>query len=78
MPHWIDELAEKLLQYLESHFDKISEPIILNGGLSVSGLQHVGRLRGEITLNSALRYALEERGYKVKQFLTLYTQDEWK
>ena len=78
MQHWIDELAEKLLQYLESHFDKISEPIILNGGLSVSGLQHVGRLRGEITLNSALRYALEERGYKVKQFLTLYTQDEWK
>ncbi len=75
MKHWVDKLAEELINYWG---DDLKEPIILNGGLSVSGLQHVGRLRGEITLNSALKRALEEKGYKAEQYLTLYTQDEWK
>ncbi|MGQ4892312.1 MAG: lysine--tRNA ligase [Candidatus Njordarchaeia archaeon] len=75
MKHWVEELAERLLEWWG---DEIKEPIILNGGLSVSGLQHVGRLRGEITLNSALKRVLEEKGYKAVQYLTLYTQDEWK
>ncbi len=75
MKHWVDELADKLLEWWG---EELKEPIILNGGLSVSGLQHVGRLRGEITLNSALKRALEEKGYRVEQYLTLYTQDEWK
>mgnify|MGYP000058809102 CR=1 FL=1 len=73
--HWIDKLADKLIEWWG---DYLKEPIILNGGLSVSGLQHVGRLRGEITLNSALKRVLEEKGYKAEQYLTLYTQDEWK
>ena len=75
MKHWIEELADGLLEWWG---ENIREPIVLNGGLSVSGLQHVGRLRGEITLNSALKKVLEERGYKTVQYLTLYTQDEWK
>ncbi len=75
MVHWVDKLANDLIEWWG---DELKEPIILNGGLSVSGLQHVGRLRGEITLNSALLRVLEEKGYRAIQYLTLYTQDEWK
>lgn len=50
----------------------------MNAGLSVSGLQHVGRLRGEITLSHLLARALREGGRRVVQSLVLYTQDEWK
>lgn len=50
----------------------------MNAGLSVSGLQHVGRLRGEITLSQFLTRSLREEGRKVMQSLVLYTQDEWK
>ncbi len=44
----------------------------------MSGLQHVGRLRGEITLAQMLVRALGEDGRRVVQSLVLYTQDEWK
>jgi len=44
----------------------------------VSGLQHVGRLRGEIALSQFLVRSLGEDGRKVLQSLVLYTQDEWK
>jgi len=50
----------------------------VNAGLSVSGLQHVGRLRGEITLSQLLTRSLEEEGRRALQSLVLYTQDEWK
>jgi lysyl-tRNA synthetase class 1 len=73
--HWIDELADEL-------YDKLSrrgkEVLVFNGGLSVSGLQHVGRLRGEIIITETLRKILSSRGLKIKQYLTLYTQDSWK
>jgi lysyl-tRNA synthetase class 1 len=52
--------------------------LVVNGGLSVSGLQHVGRLRGEITLSQFLTRSLAEEGRQVLQSLVLYTQDEWK
>jgi len=50
----------------------------VNAGLSVSGLQHVGRLRGEITLSHLLTRSLREAGRRPIQSLVLYTQDEWK
>ena len=50
----------------------------MNAGLSVSGLQHVGRLRGEITLSQILTRSLRAEGRNVLQSLVLYTQDEWK
>ena len=50
----------------------------MNAGLSVSGLQHVGRLRGEITLSQLIVRSLREIGRDVLQSLVLYTQDEWK
>ena len=41
-------------------------------------MQHVGRLRGEITLSQLLARSLREDGRKPIQSLVLYTQDEWK
>ena len=74
--HWIDELADQLYEKLKMRSGK--EVYVFNGGLSVSGLQHVGRLRGEIIITEVLRKLLSKRGLKIKQYLTLYTQDAWK
>ncbi len=73
--HWIDELADELYEKLRS---RGKEVFVFNGGLSVSGLQHIGRLRGEIIIPEVLRRILSRRGLKIKQYLTLYTQDAWK
>ena len=71
--HWFDELLDEVASFVKGR-----EPVVVNGGLSVSGLQHVGRLRGEITLAHALARALREEGHHTWQNLILYTQDEWK
>ena len=73
--HWIDELAD---QVYEDLLKRGKDVYVFNGGLSVSGLQHVGRLRGEIIITETLRKILTARGLKIKQYLTLYTQDAWK
>jgi len=73
--HWIDVLADWLEQKLR---ERGKQEYVFNGGLSVSGLQHVGRLRGEVIIPETLRRILEQRGHRVKQYLTLYTQDAWK
>jgi len=51
---------------------------VINGGLSVSGLQHIGRLRGEVSINDVVAKLLRKRGLDVKFYLTLYTVDPWK
>ena len=73
--HWIDELADQLYEKL---IERGKEVYVFNGGLSVSGLQHVGRLRGEIIIPEVLRRILSQRGLRIKQYITLYTQDAWK
>ncbi|MEM1634705.1 MAG: lysine--tRNA ligase [Thermosphaera sp.] len=73
--HWIDELAD---QVQEDLIKRGKDTYVFNGGLSVSGLQHVGRLRGEVIITETLRRILSSRGLKIKQYLTLYTQDAWK
>ncbi len=73
--HWVDKLADELEQRLRKRNKQV---YVFNGGLSVSGVQHIGRLRGEILLPETLRRILEKRGLKIKQLLTLYTQDPWK
>jgi len=73
--HWIDELADQLYEKLVK---RGKELYVFNGGLSVSGLQHVGRLRGEIIITETIRRILSARGLRIKQYLTLYTQDAWK
>ncbi|MCE4629596.1 MAG: lysine--tRNA ligase [Desulfurococcales archaeon] len=75
--HWLDQLVDSLEERLRERYRK-KGVITINGGLSVSGLQHIGRLRGEILLGEAVRRELEKRGYKVRQLLTLYTVDPWK
>lgn len=73
--HWIDEYADALYNEL---IKRGKEEYVFNGGLSVSGLQHIGRLRGEIILVEVLRKILSKRGLRIKQYITLYTMDEWK
>ncbi|ADI31833.1 lysine--tRNA ligase [Staphylothermus hellenicus] len=73
--HWIDELADNLYEKL---LERRKEVYVFNGGLSVSGLQHVGRLRGEIIIPEVIRRILSKKGLKIKQYITLYTQDAWK
>ncbi len=75
LKHWVDALADWLEERLRSRGKDV---YVFNGGLSVSGLQHVGRLRGEVILPEVLRRILESRGFKIRQYITLYTQDEWK
>lgn len=75
LKHWIDALVD----WLEERFKARSKNVyVVNGGLSVSGLQHVGRLRGEVVIPEVVRRILESRGLQVRQYLTLYTQDAWK
>ncbi len=71
--HWFDELAHSVDAFLAS-----KSKVVCNAGLSVSGLQHVGRLRGEIVLNHFIASHLRDEGKEVVQHLVLYTQDPWK
>jgi len=71
--HWFDELLAQVRAHVGAKQD-----LVINGGLSVSGLQHVGRLRGEIVLSHCLARALREEGRTVTQGLVQYTQDQWK
>src|SRR3989304_3740587 len=73
MVHWFDELLGEVKAFIEP-----KRELVINGGLSVSGLQHVGRLRGEIVLCHCLARALREEGRVVTQALVQYTQDQWK
>ncbi len=75
MVHWADQLASRVAEELRA---RGKEVYVFNGGLSVSGLQHIGRLRGEIILGEVVRRILENQGFRVKQYITLYTQDAWK
>lgn len=71
--HWFDELFSDA-----DSFVKGRENLRVNAGLSVSGLQHVGRLRGEIVLSHAIAERFRKSGRATVQSLVLYTQDQWK
>jgi lysyl-tRNA synthetase class 1 len=71
--HWFDELLPEVREATRGR-----DPVVINAGLSVSGLQHVGRLRGEVTLAHVVATALRDEGREVVQSLVLYTQDAWK
>ncbi|GEM_PF-158844 len=73
--HWADALVEFLAERFR---EQGVSHVVVNGGLSVSGLQHVGRLRGEIIIGDVVARLLSEKGFTVEQKLTLYTQDAWK
>ncbi len=73
MVHWVEEVASNL-----ERRKREKDIFIGNGGLSVSGLQHVGRLRGEITIVDTVLRVLRDKGYSTRHLLTLYTMDAWK
>lgn len=72
--HWIDALVEEIIDYWGTDVSSID----CSCGLSVSGLQHVGRLRGEITLTNTVMHQLQQKGYQSKHYVVRYTSDEWK
>ncbi len=78
MVHWFDELLGEVRQAVGVTAHDADAGLVINGGLSVSGLQHVGRLRGEIVLSQCLARALRDDGRAVTQGLVQYTQDQWK
>ena len=71
--HWADELFAEITEFVKGRGD-----LVVSSGLSVSGLQHVGRLRGEVVLGNTIARALQEEGHKTQHVLVLYTQDQWK
>ena len=71
--HWIDKLTSDLIDNWQ-HLEKFN----CNCGISISGQQHVGRLRGEIVLTNAVVTELQARGYEAIHYLILYTSDPWK
>ncbi|MHA1330570.1 MAG: lysine--tRNA ligase [Candidatus Hodarchaeales archaeon] len=71
--HWVDQLTTDLIQ----NWPNIKD-FNCNCGISVSGKQHVGRLRGEIVLTNAVTTELQARGLNATHYLILYTSDPWK
>jgi len=71
--HWLESVAKRVVSEYAN-----SDLIVGNGGLSVSGLQHVGRLRGEITIVDTVLRLARKNGKETKHLLTLYTVDAWK
>ncbi|ABL78188.1 lysine--tRNA ligase [Thermofilum pendens] len=71
--HWVKGVAESVASRARE-----KGVVVANGGLSVSGLQHVGRLRGEITVVDTVVRLLRREGYDAVHKLTLYTVDAWK
>ena len=71
--HWIDKLTTDLI----TNWPDIQD-FNCNCGISVSGQQHVGRIRGEIVLTNAVVNEMKERGYNATHSLILYTADPWK
>ncbi len=72
--HWIDALVEEIIAYSGNEAEQIN----CSCGLSVSGLQHVGRLRGEVTLTNTVMHQLRHKGFKTRHTIVRYTSDEWK
>ena len=71
--HWIDELVDNIIEYWGS-----ADTINCSCGLSISGLQHVGRLRGEVIITNTVMHLLREHGKKTRHTIVRYTSDEWK
>ena len=72
--HWLDDLVSEIIAY----WGKGTLRINCSCGLSVSGLQHVGRLRGEVTLANTVMHQLKDQGYETRHTIVRYTSDEWK
>ena len=72
--HWIDALVAEIVSYWGEDTTQIN----CSCGLSVSGLQHVGRLRGEVTLTNTVMHQLRQKGIQTRHAIVRYTSDQWK
>jgi lysyl-tRNA synthetase class 1 len=71
--HWIDKLTTNVIE----NWPNVKN-FNCNSGLSISGVCHVGNLRGEIVLTNAVANELKAQGYEATHYLILYTSDPWK
>ncbi|MFP4045696.1 MAG: lysine--tRNA ligase [Candidatus Aenigmatarchaeota archaeon] len=71
--HWADKLAEKII---EERGDK--ERYVFNFGMSLSGMMHIGNMRGELLIPSRVKRILENQGKEVEFKGVFYTQDRFK
>jgi len=72
--HWLDDLVTEIINY----WGKDTSRINCSCGLSVSGLQHVGRLRGEVSFANTVMHQLKDQGFETRHTIVRYTSDEWK
>lgn len=72
--HWIDALVDEIISYWPDD----SPSINCSCGLSVSGLQHVGRIRGEVTLANTIMHQLRDQDVQTRHTIVRYTSDPWK
>jgi len=68
--HWADKAARGL--------EKGKQPIHLSSGLSMRGLQHIGRLRGELIVDDVIKKILEKKKIKSIHYLIQYDHDPQK
>nr|WP_321112438.1 lysine--tRNA ligase [Halorussus salinisoli] len=76
-PHsfWAESVAEKILERVEDDPDRDpSDPIVVKGGISPSGVPHLGNMN-EIVRGYFVAEALRERGYEVRQVFTADDRD---
>ena len=69
--HWTDVEAEILA-------DLDLPSYIINTGMAISGVLHIGKCRSDLICPAAIATRLKHLGKNVKHYLTLYTQDPLK
>jgi lysyl-tRNA synthetase class 1 len=74
-PFWAESVAEKILERVENDADRDpSDPIVVKGGISPSGVPHLGNMN-EIVRGYFVAEALRERGHEVRQVFTADDRD---
>lgn len=71
--HWADKIADEII---EERGDK--SRYVFNCGMSISGMMHIGNLRGELVLNNTVQKVLNEEGKNTDFKGIYYTQDRFK
>ncbi len=71
--HWIDKIVEDIIKERGN-----KESYVLNCGMSISGMMHIGNLRGELMIPSRVSRFLKDRGKDISFRGVYYTQDRFK